>query len=134
MAEPCSRYSRPSTNTAQVSATIRPASTPSCPTYLPTPPRTASGAEFLYNNQNGALSVPGASPAGAPAAPASGGAPVGGAGPLGETMTGIGISNQLDNMNTGGTSAVSGRMRGVARGAGASTNDRTEAAMDGLGL
>ena len=106
------------------------------PTYLPEPPRSASGAPFVYNNQNGFVGLPGGTSAAA--APATqrngGGVAVGGGGPLGETVTAIGVSNQLDNMNSSGSSAAGTRMREGARGAGTNTDDRTNAAMDGLGL
>lgn len=103
------------------------------PQYLPTPPRTASGQEFIYNNQNGALSAPASAAPGA-GAYNSGGVAVGGAGPMGEAMTGIAISNQLDSMSTGGAAAAGSRTRGAAHGIADGGNDRTNAAMDGLGL
>ncbi len=104
------------------------------PTYLPTPPRTSEGLEFVYNNQNGAVSVPGgAAPVGV-SSRSGGGVAVGGAGPLGEAVTGIGISNQLDNMNTSGTSAASSRIRGSARGLQGAGDGHATAAMDDLGL
>lgn len=105
------------------------------PTYLPAPPRTLAGEPFVYNNQNGFVGLPGGTSAAAlPPAQRGGSTAVGGAGPVGETVTAIGISNQLDNMNSSGSSAAGTRMRDGARGAGTNTNDRTNAAMDGLGL
>lgn len=105
------------------------------PTYLPETPRSATGEPFVYNNQNGFVGIPGGTSAAAvPPGQRGGGVIVGGAGPVGETVTAIGVSNQLDNMNSSGSSAAGTRMREGARGAGTNTNDRTNAAMDGLGL
>lgn len=104
------------------------------PQYLSASPRTASGQEFVYNNQNGALSVPGGAGPGPGARNSGGGVAVGGAGPLGEAMTGIAISNQLDSMSIGGAAAAGSRTRGAAHGIADGGNDRTNAAMDGLGL
>lgn len=104
------------------------------PVYLPVAPRTAAGLEFNYNNQDGTVTLPnGAGPA-AYAAPRGGGMPVGGAGPLGEAVTGIGISNQLDNMSTGGTASAGSRTRATARGLQGAGDSRAAAAMDNLGL
>lgn len=104
------------------------------PVYLPAPPRTAAGLEFSYNNQNGAVSLPPGVATVPPGASRVGGAPVGGAGPLGEAVTGIGISNQLDNMNSSGSAAAGSRARGAARGLQGAGDDRASAAMDNLGL
>lgn len=102
------------------------------PLYLPNPPRTVGGAEFVYNNQNGAVTVPPGS-YGAAAGPAAS-MPVGGAGPLGETTTAIGMSQQLDSNSNAGASAVGSYGRNAVRGITTGTNDKTNAAMDNLGL
>lgn len=104
------------------------------PVYLPAPPRTAAGLEFSYNNQNGAVGVPGGAYGTAQQGGGAAGVPVGGAGPLGEVVTGIGISNTLDNMSTAGSSAAGSRARGNARDIGGNGDDRANAAMDNLGL
>lgn len=104
------------------------------PTYLPVPPRTATGEPFQYNNQNGAVSAPGSGGAAAPVAARGGGVAVGGAGPMGEAMTGIGMSQQLDNMSNAGASSAGNRVRGAAHDITPNTDDRTNAAMDNLGL
>jgi hypothetical protein len=86
------------------------------PKYLKTLPKTSSGQDFAYDSRTGLASIPGGpmpgmgAPAHAmampPRAPRGGG--VGGGGPMGETMTGIAISNQLDSMNNSGTSSAGG--------------------------
>ena len=122
------------------------------PTYLPTMPTTARGARFIYDPQTGKLFDPTGTASDAPALAGGGGsfaqAPqqkgangqprttgVGGGSPvLGETLTGIGISNQLDNMSTAGSSAASTSMRSDARGIGADHDAKQQKAMDDLGL
>ena len=101
------------------------------PLYLPAPPRTSSGQPFLYNNQNGQVEVPGGQ--GAAAVRPSGGAPMG-AGLMGEVMTGIGMQQQLGNMNNAGSSAAGSRMREQAGGFQGDHNARQNAVMDNLGL
>ena len=78
--------------------------------------------------------MPGGGGVGAPAAARGGGVAVGGAGPMGEAMTGIGMSQQLDNMSNAGASSAGSRVRGAAHDLAPDTNDRTNAAMDNLGL
>jgi hypothetical protein len=101
------------------------------PAYLPAPPRTAAGEQFLYNNQDGDVRHPRQGMA-APNRPAR--APVGGGGPLGETMTGIGIQQDLGNMNQSGANAAGNRARSGARAVGGDHNARQNQVMDGLGL
>lgn len=103
------------------------------PTYLPAPPRTAAGEQFVYNNQNGDVRHPREGMAPPPTAQPNR-APVGGGGPMGEVMTGIGMQNQLGNMSQGGANAAGGRARQGARDIGGDHNARQEAAMDRLGL
>jgi len=124
------------------------------PTYLPVMPLTASGARFIYDPQTGKLYDPTGTSADTPAPTGGGGSfaqpapqqsatpqqpgrPVGvggGSGMLGETMTGIGISNQLDNMSTAGSSAAGSAARAGARGVGAAHDAQQQQAMDDLGL
>lgn len=123
------------------------------PTYLPTMPLTASGARFIYDPQTGKLYDPTGTVADKPAAGAAGGAVaqappqqqpgfqqprrtgVGGGSPvLAETMTGIGISNQLDNMSTAGSSAAGSAARAGAGGIGAAHDAQQQKAMNDLGL
>lgn len=82
------------------------------PNYIDRVPVTSSGQPFLYNSQDGALSHPAVS--GAPRARGqsrTGSAAGGGAGLLGEVVTGIGIQQQLSNMGTSGTSGAGARGR-----------------------
>lgn len=120
------------------------------PAYLPSVPLTAKGARFIYDNQTGNVFDPTGTVLDVPA-PAGGGgnlaqspqqgvpqqqqAGTGGGSPvLGETLTGIGISNQLDNMSSAGSSAASSRARGGARGIAESHDANQQRAMDELGL
>lgn len=105
------------------------------PRYLPTPPRTSAGESFLYNNQNGAVTHPRAGQRNAPR-PASGrsGGGVGGAGPLGEAMTGIGIQNQLNSMGNSGANSAGNRSRNNVRGLQTQQNDKVNNTLNNLGL
>ena len=79
------------------------------PQYLSTPPRTESGAQFIYNNQNGFLAHPAQhmpQPGAAPGAP-----PGTGLSPMGQYMTGAGVRESMPQQ---GGSALS-RTGGYAR-------------------
>jgi len=102
------------------------------PHYLPVPPRTQDGRPFHYNNQTGEVRHPG-TPGGAAPGPGAR-VPAGGAGPLGEAMTGIAIQNQLGNMSQGGANAAGTRGRDQARGVPDSYGDNQVRALDQLGL
>lgn len=67
------------------------------PAHLDAVPLTSTGKAFAYNAQDGSVRNPDA-PAETETAPqrAKGGQPIGGAGPMGETMTGIGIMDELN--------------------------------------
>lgn len=124
------------------------------PTYLSNLSLTAKNARFIYDPTTGKVYDPTGTAADVPVAGASGGAfaqappqqsngfqqpqrqaGVGGGSPvLGETMTGIGISNQLDNMSTAGSSAAGTTMRQGARGIGQAHDAQQQKAMDDLGL
>jgi len=104
------------------------------PTYLSAPPRTSSGEEFNYNNQNGYVGHPRqAMSAPAPARPnvPSGGV---GAGPMGEVMTGIGMQQQLNSMSQSGANAAGSYSRRAVQNANTGYNDRQNQVMDDLGL
>lgn len=106
------------------------------PTYLSQMPRTASGQQFVYNNQNGYLASP-TQQAAAPAAPAQQRQRVGGGsgvGPMGEVMTGIGMQQQLNNMSSGGANAAQSRSRGGINNLSHSHTDAQNQVMDNLGL
>jgi len=111
------------------------------PQYLAEVPKTDSGQDFLFDPQNGALSVPVSSispqqasgPASRPQPPPAAGAT--GVGPMGEVMTGIGIQNELNR--GGGGSAVNsagGYARRKIGDIGDNYGRQQEQAMDNLGL
>lgn len=110
------------------------------PGYLPAVPKTAGGLDFTYDPQYGAAYLPQSSamagsapaPAAAPA-PRRGGA-VGGGGPMGEAMTGIGISNQLDSMNNSATSSAGSRAGGTLQRSQDQHNQQQEQALNDLGM
>ncbi|NLN92044.1 MAG: hypothetical protein GX130_01875 [Candidatus Hydrogenedens sp.] len=108
------------------------------PTYLTQLPRTSTGQQFVYNNQNGYLALPGQTAAPAAPAPSSrgrgGGGGLGGAGPLGEVMTGVGIQQELGRMSTGGSSAAGSRARSGAQGFSDQHTNKQNQVMDQLGL
>lgn len=106
------------------------------PQYLPSPPRTSSGEAFIYNNQNGYVAYPAqglntASPAPGRAPTAPG---MGGTGPMGEVMTGIGVQNELNRMGSSGADAAGGYARRSVRGTAATHDQQTSQTMDDLGL
>lgn len=98
------------------------------PYYLPQAPRTVDGREFVYNNQNGFVGLP-PSQTGQSALPGAGTRGPGGAGPLGEVMTGIGIQQELGNRPQAGTSAAGSHGRRAVGGAAAGQNRRAEEAL-----
>ena len=106
------------------------------PYYLAKVPKTSTGQDFLYNPQNGALTIPPA-PTGRPqprprtAQPRAGGS---GAGPMGEMMTGIAIQGELNSMSNAGSSAAGTRARGGARNMGQQQTQRQNQVMNDLGL
>jgi hypothetical protein len=115
------------------------------PTYLQSVPKTDGGEDFYYNCSDGTLKHPAArnglmTTAGAPARPAApaanrpAGTAVGGAGPMGEVMTGVGMQNQLNSMSNAGASSAGTRMRESVGGTAGTHNQQQEQAMDNLGL
>lgn len=96
------------------------------PVYLPTPPRTADGRPFVYNNQNGYVGLPDA-PAPASASPVA--PPVGGAGPMGEVMTGIGMQQQLNSGSAAATHAAGAQSRRTLGNAMSGYNQQAEQAL-----
>jgi len=71
----------------------------------------------------GAYAMGGAAPGGAPGGTA-----------MTEAMTGMGIQQQLNNMNQSGANAASSRMRNNARSIGAGHDERMNNTMNQLGL
>lgn len=63
------------------------------PTYLESVPVTSMGEAFTYSAQTGVVGAPSSAPQ---EKKARGSAPVGGAGPMGEVMTGISIQEELN--------------------------------------
>ena len=104
------------------------------PQYLAEAPRTSLGEEFTYNNQNGSLEHPRKNMRISAQPQRGGGMAVGGGGPMGEAMTSIGVMNELNSMNQSGTSSAGSNMRGSARDVSNNQQDRTNQAMDDLGL
>lgn len=103
------------------------------PQYVPQLPKTANGRDFLYDPRNGGVYLPpGAAPQ--PVAPRARGGAMGGAGPMGEAMTGIGISNQLDSMSNAGSSAAQGRASGNLGQIQDQHNNQQQRALNDLGL
>lgn len=101
------------------------------PTYLSQLPRTASGGQFLYNNQNGEVRLPGGSPA-PQAAPQA--APQGGLSPVGQMLTGGGMQQSLGNGSTAGATAARSHVKGTVQDISNQTTNRQNQAMDQLGL
>lgn len=102
------------------------------PVYLPIPPRTTDGREFIYNNQNGQVLHPGLPGGGNSTVP--GGAAMGGPGPMGEVITSIGVQQQLGSGSSAGTSSASSYGRSNARDVSGAYSDRQMKAADELGL
>ncbi len=104
------------------------------PQYLSQMPRTSTGQPFLYNNQNGQVTHPAQQATGR--TPAQHVQPVagGGAGPMGEVMTGIGIQQELGRMSTGGASAAQSRARGGVDNTSNQHTSQQMQVMDQLGL
>jgi len=107
------------------------------PQYISAIPKTDSGENFVFHPENGALLHP--AQQNQLAAPAPGqsrrlNAPaVGGAGPMGEVMTGIGMQQQLDSMSNAGTSSAAGYARGRAGRAVQQRQQQQEQALKQLG-
>lgn len=106
--------------------------------YLDAVPKTSRGEDFFFNPQDGTLLHPaevfGNTSGGNVAhTPRGGGVGVGGAGPMGEAMTGIAIQNQLGNMG-GGASQTGSRMRQGARDQSGAYSDRQMDALKKYGV
>lgn len=118
------------------------------PTYLTHVPKTDSGVAFVYYPEDGSLFHPdelanqmqNAQAYGqqqfAPQQQSARQVPRGGygAGPMGETMTGIGIQNELNSMNNSGSAAAGSYSRRQLGGTSGTYGDRQSQAMDDLGL
>lgn len=82
------------------------------PQYLESLPTTVGGLDFLYDFNNGAVTHPNP----AAVAPRTARRPArrglgGGGSPMVETMTGLGIAQELNQMSNAGTNAASSRAR-----------------------
>ena len=104
--------------------------------YIDALPKTSGGQDFLFNAQTGLLQHPAelAAQHSPSAANAGRGAPSGGAGVMGETMTGIGVQNQLNGMNNSGVSNAGSAARSGVRGTSGSYGDRQMKALKDLNL
>ena len=103
------------------------------PTYLSAIPKTDSGQDFVYDPRNGALYHPLQlqQQAAAPTPRSAGG---GGGTLMTETMTGIGIQNQLNGMSQSGTSAVQGHARRGLENAQQQHDNQQNQALQDLGM
>ena len=107
------------------------------PQYISAIPKTDSGEDFIFRPEDGALLHP--AQQNQPAAPITAqqrrlNAPaVGGAGPMGEAMTGIGMQQQLDSMSNAGSSSAAGCARGRADRAVQQQQQQQEQALKQLG-
>lgn len=104
--------------------------------YLPEPPRTATGQEFAYNNQNGVFTHPleGHVSAARPAQRQSGGGAAGAGGPMGEAMTGVAIQEELNGQSNAGASAARGAGGRTLNRATQSQNERQQKALEEIGF
>lgn len=99
------------------------------PTYLAAVPKASNGQDFMYYPQDGTLINP-AQPTSMPQpAPGRRNTSAAGVGPLGETLTGIGIQNELNTMNQSGVNAAGSRAR---QGAGDVQTQRNSQIEDAL--
>lgn len=104
------------------------------PNYVPQLPKTANGLDFLYDPRNGGVYLPPGATSPAMPQPPPRTRAMGGGSPMGEAMTGIGISNQLDNMSHAGSSAAQGRAGANLGQIQDQHNARQQRALNDLGL
>ncbi len=93
------------------------------PDYLSQPPRTSTGGQFMYNNQNGDVRLPGGNPA-----------PQGGTGASGNPLSGMGMPQLQGGGGNAGASAARSQARGNVQGITGQQTDRQNRVMDDLGL
>ncbi len=108
------------------------------PTYLPAVPKTDSGEDFYYRCEDGTLMHPAQlrqpqQQFARPPMPANSGVGAGGAGPMGEVMTGIGMQNQLGSMSNAGSSSAGSYARGKLGGITEQHNQQQEQMLNSLG-
>lgn len=105
------------------------------PLYVSEVPKTDGGQSFAYDPNTGRVDFPGgAYGGGAPNVGQRAGGGAGGGSPMTETMTGIGMQQQLNGMNQSGVNAAGTRMRTNARAIGQNQNDKVDNTMNQLGL
>jgi len=107
------------------------------PRFMQSVPKTTSGHAFAYDPPSGTLYHPAQlqqqQSAGQYGQPAQRrGTPVGGAGPLGEQMTAIGMQQELNGMSNAGTSRARGTARGQLNRAVSGNQRRQEQALQDL--
>ncbi len=100
--------------------------------YMTVVPKTSSGQDFVFYTENGGLFHP--AELAMQSQPGRGGAGAGGAGLMGETMTGIGVQQQLNGMNQGGVSNVGSYARQGVRGKSENYSDKQMQTMKDLDL
>ncbi len=93
------------------------------PAYLSRLPRTTTGAQFLYNNQNGDVRPPGGTPA-VQAGPGS----------RGGTISGMGMPQLQGGGGNAGAAAARSHIKSGVQGVSEQTTDRQNRVMDQLGL
>ena len=113
------------------------------PTYMASVPKTTSGKNFKYDAATGSVYHPYDVQQARQADRAQQqqvqtqqrrGMPAGAGGPLGETLTGINIQQQMNGTRQGGTASAGTAGRQNARNVGAQQNQKHERAMRELGL
>lgn len=105
--------------------------------YLQSVPKTSSGKDFVFHPENGALYHPAElaqQQAQQDPAQQRSGASAGGAGLMGETMTGIGVQNELNSMNNSGVSNTGSAARSGARDQSGTYSDRQMQTLKDLNL
>lgn len=103
------------------------------PNYLDRLPRTSDGKEFIYNNQNGDVRLPGggfSSPVATQEPSQSGG----GLSPVGQLLTGGGMQQSLGNGSTAGATAARSHIKNSVQDISQQNTDRQNRVMDQLGL
>ena len=109
------------------------------PLYMERVPKLTSGGIFIYDPRTGSVYHPAEFAALRTPTPGNAqawraGAPVGGAGPMGEVMTGIAIQNELNSMNSSGTSNLRNVGQRSLNSAAAQQNQRQMKALRDLNL
>lgn len=101
------------------------------PDYLSQRPRTSTGGQFIYNNQNGDVRLPG----GGAVLPIVTQEPSPGElSPVGQALTGGGMQQSLGNGSTAGATAARSHIKSGVQDISQQSTDRQNRVMDQLGL